>query len=99
MPPTAFETSLAESLATLQSCAGLIKSATALTRGVSIDLLQAEAHRSLALIHASQVLRQAAVRGRSRVPVAAMLDRVIAAVEPERRLRRIALDVTIDLGR
>ena len=99
MPPAAFETSLVESLSTLQSCASLIKSATPLTRSVSIDLLQAEAHRSMALLQASQVLRQTAVRARSRVAAAAMLDRVVAAVEPERRLRRIALDTAIDVAR
>ena len=98
MPPTAFEISLAESLTTLQSCAALIKSATPFTRAVSIDLLQAEAHRSLALLHASQVLRQATVRARSRVPVATMLDRIVAAVEPERRLRRLALETAIDVA-
>jgi hypothetical protein len=96
---SSFEASLAESLATLGSCAALIKSATPLTRSVATDLVLAETRRAAYLLQASQAMRHDAVRSQTRISAADLLSRVIEGVEPERRLRRIALDSDVEAVR
>jgi hypothetical protein len=92
----AVETTLAESLITLGSCAALMKSATPLTRSIATELVQAETRRATYLLQAAQALRQDAIRGSARIAAADLLGRIVDAVEPERRLRRIAFDADID---
>lgn len=90
---------LERSLSALAVCAHLLgDSAPALARMAAANLIRAEVCRALCLLQASRVLRDEAVIRRVPVSLRALIDRVLQSVEPERRLRGVAVDSQVDVS-
>jgi ParB-like chromosome segregation protein Spo0J len=86
--------SLAQSLATIASCADLLSSSPSdLTRSVVANLIQAESARAGALVLATRIVRRELPMMRAAVDISAVLDKVAKTFSAERKVRRIAVDV------
>jgi hypothetical protein len=92
---------LAHALKTMTGCAALLSEAPSdLSRAVVGDLIRAEAWRASVLLQATRVLRQELPVARQVIPVSRILDSVLAAFQPERRVRSIAVELrsTVSAG-
>ena len=90
---------LAQSLAALRTCTSLLSDrGPALASAVAANLIRAEVWRATCLNQSSRFLRGEITLTPKPVAVQAIVDQVIAAVEPERRLRCISLEPRVALG-
>jgi hypothetical protein len=84
---------LAKALTTLAGCGALLADAPSdLSRMVVGDLIRAEAWRASALLHATRVVRKEMSMARTAVPVSSVLDKVMLAIQPQRRVRPVTID-------
>ena len=84
---------LAKALATLASCSALLADTSSdLSRAVVSDLLRAEAWRASALLHATRVVRKELPIAWTAIPVSGVLDKVVLAFQPQRRVRPVTID-------
>ena len=84
---------LAQSLATLTSCAALLSDAPSdLSRAVVGDLMKAEAWRASSLVLATRAVRKELSITRSAISVSGVLDKLTLGFQSERRVRAVALD-------
>jgi hypothetical protein len=90
---------LAQSLATVRTSTNLlIDRGPALAATVAANLIRAEAWRATCLMKVAQFLRGEQTPSLRIVRARAIAEQVIAAIEPERRLRGVTLDAQIDVG-
>jgi hypothetical protein len=85
---------LAHALKTVAGCAALLSDAPSeLSRTVVGDLIRAETWRASVLLQATRVLRRELSVARQVIPASRILDSVLAAFQPERRVRSIAVEL------
>lgn len=90
---------LERSLSALGVCTHLLgDSAPALARVAAATLIRAEVWRALCLVQASRVLRDDVIIRRDPIAAAGLVERVLSSVEPERRLRGVALDRQVNVS-
>lgn len=90
---------LAQSLAALRTCTNLLSDRRpALASAVAANLIRAEAWRATCLLQASRFLRGEIVPAAHSVSTLAIVDQVLKAIEPERRLRGVTVDDQISVG-
>ena len=90
---------LAQSLAALRTCTNLLSDRSpALASAVAANLIRAEVWRATCLHQSSRFLRGEITPTPKPVAVQAIVDQVVAAVEPERRLRCISVEQRVTLG-
>jgi ParB-like chromosome segregation protein Spo0J len=91
---------LAHSLTTLTACADMLGGAQSdLARTVVANLIRAEAWRASSLLQATRVIRQELTIVRTAVPAQAILDRAVRALDADRQVRHLLVDVASDLAR
>jgi hypothetical protein len=84
---------LAKALTTLAGCGALLADAPSdLSRMVVGDLIRAEAWRASALLHATRVVRKEMSIARTAVQVSSVFDKVMLAIQPQRRVRPVTID-------
>lgn len=90
---------LAQSLAALRTCTQLLSDrGPALASAVAANLIRAEAWRATCLLQASRFLRGEIASTANSVSTLAIVDQVLKAIEPERRLRGVAVDDQVSVG-
>ena len=90
---------LAQSLAALRTCTHLLSDrGPALASAVAANLIRAEAWRATCLLQASRFLRGEIVPAANSVSTLAIVDQVLKAIEPERRLRGVTVDDQVSVG-
>jgi hypothetical protein len=90
---------LAQSLAALRTCTQLLSDrGPALASAVAANLIRAEAWRATCLLQASRFLRGEIVPAANSVSTLAIVDQVLKAIEPERRLRGVTVDDQVSVG-
>jgi hypothetical protein len=90
---------LAQSLAALRTCTHLLSDrGPALASAVAANLIRAEAWRATCLLQASRFLRGEIAPAANSVSTLAIVDHVLKAIEPERRLRGVTVDDQISVG-
>jgi hypothetical protein len=94
---TAFsDAQMADALATLTSCAGLLAPLTpSLTRTVAADLIQAEIWRARCVFQAARIVRHGVTPVMGRVLPRELVRRVLEPIAAERRLRGLSIDADI----
>ncbi|MBI3048504.1 MAG: hypothetical protein HYY76_09370 [Acidobacteria bacterium] len=93
---------LARSLSAIRACADLLLDPVSeFTRAVAADLVRAELCRAGCLLQSLRMLRAELMPRRTPVAVQPLVGRVLDAVEPERRLRSVAINrrLTLSHGR
>jgi hypothetical protein len=90
---------LAQSLAALRASTNLLSErGPLLASAVAGNLIRAEAWRATCLLQVSRFLRGEIVAAPKPVRTQTILDQVLKSIEPERRLRGIALEERINVG-
>jgi hypothetical protein len=90
---------LAQSLAALRACTNLLSDrGPALASSVAGNLIRAEAWRATCLLQATRFLRHEIVAAPKPTSAQSVVDQVLKSIEPERRLRGIAIDERITVG-
>jgi hypothetical protein len=85
---------VARSLETLSIYAGLLSgTASELSRGLSADLIAAEAWRALCVVQAGRIVQHGAAAGRKLVAPGGIVERVASSFWPECRLRNLSIEV------
>jgi hypothetical protein len=90
---------LAQSLAALLASTTLLSDrGPALASTVAANLIRAEAWRATCLLRVARFLRGELLPAPKSVRAQAIVDQLLKAIEPERRLRGIAIDVRVSVG-
>lgn len=99
---TAFEAAafdeVARSLAAAENCVPLLAQSTGLMRLAALDVVKAETSRAGALLQLLRFLRGEVTPGRLSASSGKVVERVVQAVESERRLRGIVLVTSSDVS-
>jgi hypothetical protein len=82
---------VARSLAAAEACVPLLAQSTGLMRLAALDVVKAETSRAGGLLQLLRFLRGDIVPARTAVSTSGVIQRVVQAADPERRLRGIAL--------
>src|SRR5262245_27109374 len=90
-PEAAAFDEVARSLAAAEACVPLLAQSTGLLRIAALDVVKAETARAGGLLQLLRFLRGDTTPAMTAVSTTAVLQRVVQAVESERRLRGIAL--------
>ena len=97
--PVLNEDELARSLSAVLSCTDLLSDGMPrLTRGVALDMIRAEAQRTICALRSAQVLKHGVPADRRLLQPRVVIDRVAAIVAPDARLRGSRLSVTADIA-
>jgi hypothetical protein len=94
---TAFD-EVARSLGAAEACVPLLAQSTGLLRIAALDVVKAETARAGGLLQLLRFLRGDLTPATTAVSTSAVLQRVVQAVESERRLRSIALTTRSSVG-
>ena len=90
---------LAQSLAALRACTTLLSDrGPALASTVAANVIRAEVWRSTCLLEMARFLRGEVSAAPKPVRAYVVIDQVLKSIEPERRLRGVAIDDRINLG-
>jgi hypothetical protein len=98
--PRAVDTSadVARSLETLSVYANLLSGTPSeMSRGLSADLIAAEAWRALCVVEATRIVQQGAASTRKLVAPRNAVERVARSFSPECRLRNVALEIDVQI--
>jgi hypothetical protein len=99
-PPRAVDTlpEISRSLETLSVCGTLMSGAPSdLSRGISTDLIGAEAWRAFCIVEATRIVQHGAAVSRRLISPRGALDRVARSFGPEFRLRNVTLELDVDI--
>ena len=90
---------LAQSLAALLASTNLLSDrGPALASTVAANLIRAEAWRATCLLRVARFLRGELLPAAKPVRAQAIVDQLLKAIEPERRLRGVAIDARVSVG-
>lgn len=93
------EEELAKSLSAVLSCTDLVVDGMPrLTRAVALDMIRAEAQRTICALRAAHVLKHGVPAERRKLDARAVMERVVDTVGPETRLRGSRVSVASDAG-